>query len=246
MLVASSSLSSADYAGNSNTNTGRYGVKSVIYKVFGSLNSIQSSFFSPSHIQRQIMTKQIIHQQSAIQSLVYSLSLPSPHSPSHRGTHSPTQYLYAKSRSRNSDMALPSFSSKAYAEFVRVCDLSSPRKTRAYIIGGNLCCAASKAMQSWWAFFVTIVPIGSMVQNFCIQYIYCILHQDQVSACAWCAFLWLSEEEGREKGTDKPRNQDKIKPFSFGFPFPRGFLAVQDYWALHGRCLSSPSCIAVA
>ena len=172
------------------------------------------------------MTKQIIHQQSAIQSLVYSLSLPSPHSPSHRGTHPISTYTQSQ------DQETRTWLCRAFKQGIcRVCQslwFVFPNvkhvPTSLEGIGGNLCCAASKAMQSWWAFFVTIVPTGSMVQNFCIQYIYCTLHQDQVSACARCAFLWLSEEEGRAKGTDKPRNQDKIKPFSFGFPFPRGSL----------------------
>lgn len=136
MLVASSSLSSADYAGNSNTNAGRYGVKSVIYKVFGNLNSIQSSFFSPSHIQRQIMTKQIIHQQSAIQSLVYSLSLPSPHSPSHRGTHPISTYTQSQDQETRTWLcrAFQARHMQSLSEFV-IC--LPQRKTRAYIIGGN-------------------------------------------------------------------------------------------------------------
>ena len=136
MLVASSSLSSADYAGNSNTNAGRYGVKSVIYKVFGNLNSIQSSFFSPSHIQRQIMTKQIIHQQSAIQSLVYSLSLPSPHSPSHRGTHPISTYTQSQDQETRTWLcrAFQARHMQSLSEFV-IC--LPQRKTRAYIIGGE-------------------------------------------------------------------------------------------------------------
>lgn len=180
------------------------------------------------------MTKQIIHQQSAIQSLVYSLSLPSPHSPNHRGTHPLSIYTQSQDQETRTWLcrAFQARHMQSLSEFV-IC--LPQRKTRAYIIGGNLCCAASKAMQSWWTFFVTIVPTGSMVQNFCIQYIYCTLHQDQFSACARCAFLWLVKK--REEQRVRINQETKTK--SNLFLSVSLFLGVSLLFKTTGPCMDA-------